>query len=101
MASTPVKHPEPDPHCSPREEYDERWARWMREEFGRKRWILSWQRLGEGRGWLARLSCPEHPETVEVDGQSRCHAIGRAHRALEAILIPARREAQRKPLGRS
>ena len=94
-------HPEPPADRSPREEYDERWARWMREEFGRKRWLLSWHRLGDGRGWLARLSCPEHPETVEVEGQSRCHAIGRAHRALEAILIPARREAQRKSPGRA
>ena len=89
-----------DPRRTPREEYDERWARWMREEFGRKLWLLSWQPLEHGRGWLARLSCPDLPETVETEGQSRCHAIGRAHRALEALLIPARREARRKPLER-
>ena len=77
-----------------REEYDERWARWMREEFGRKKWILSWHSLGGGSGWRARLSCPEHPETVEADGHSRCVAIGRAHRVLEAILIPLRRKAR-------
>lgn len=72
-----------------REEHDERWARLMREEFGRRRWILSWQRREGADGWIARLSCPRLAETIEREGNSRCHAIGRANRALVAAIKEA------------
>ncbi len=78
------------PQRPSRDEHDERWARWMRDEFGRKQWLLSWYRLDDAQGWLARLSCPELPDTLEADGRTRCLAIGRAHRALEAQLIAHR-----------
>ncbi len=75
-----------------RDDHDERWARLMRDEFGRRRWLLSWQRDDAGEGWVARLSCPQLPETVERQGRSRCHAIGRANRALTALLQAVGRE---------
>ena len=78
------------PQRPTRDEHDERWARWMREEFGQKKWLVSWLRLDDGRGWLARLSCPEVADTLEADGRTRCLAIGRAHRALEAQLAALR-----------
>jgi len=69
-----------------RDDHDERWARLMRDEFGRRKWLLSWHRDEVADAWLARLSCPQLPETVERHGRSRCHAIGRANRALSAML---------------
>ena len=84
----------PTPIRTSRDEHDEQWARWMREELGRKRWLLSWHALDDA-SWLARLSSPDWPETVEMIGLSRCHAIGQAHRALELILASANRLARR------
>jgi hypothetical protein len=64
---------------------DELRARLLREVFGRRRWLLSWQRLGRRR-WLARLSCPDLAETVEAIGWTRCRAIASAERSLRAAL---------------
>ena len=75
-----------------RDEHDERWARLMRDEFGRRRWLLSWQPHGAGETWIARLSCPQLPETIEREGRSRCHAIGRANRAMAVALQEASRD---------
>ncbi len=64
---------------------DERRARQLRNRFGRQRRLLSWQRLGPER-WLARLSGPEHPETIEALGSTRLEAIA----AAELVLGDAR-----------
>jgi hypothetical protein len=64
---------------------DERRARRLREELGRRRWLVSWQRDPDGR-WRARLSGPETPRTVERTARTRSRAIERAARAMGRIL---------------
>ncbi len=78
-----------------RDRIDERRAIRRRDRFGRRRWLLSWGRAdapdsgATGRGpWLARLSCPELPLTVERRGRSLRQAIGRAEAALTFLLSP-------------
>ncbi len=66
-------------------ERDELRARNLREEFGRRSWLVSWNQLEQGL-WLARLSCPEVPVTVERKGRTRCEAVQRASGALTLIL---------------
>lgn len=63
---------------------DERMARRKRRKFGRKGWLLSWSTDPEGR-WLARLSGPRFPRTVERTAKSRLQAIGRSARALTRL----------------
>ncbi|RUL85733.1 hypothetical protein [Tautonia sociabilis] len=60
---------------------DARRADRLRRSLGRMRWLISWERRGDGR-WVARLSCPELPETVARCGRSRCEAARRAARVL-------------------
>ncbi len=57
----------------------------MRTEYGRVKWLLSWYPQ-EDDFWLARLSCPNYPETVEALGQSRCLAIDSATRHMLDML---------------
>jgi hypothetical protein len=65
---------------------DEARARRLRVELGRCRWLVSWSRL-DGGWWMARLSCPEVPPTIERIGSSRCRAIGRARTALGRLVV--------------
>jgi hypothetical protein len=67
--------------------WDDREARLLRAELGGHRWLVSWTRRDDGR-WLARVSCPSLPTTVERDGRSRCRAIRRAEAALHRLLGP-------------
>ena len=64
-------------------------ARRMRADLGARRWLLSWsQDLASTRyPWLARVSCPELPLTIERRGRSRIGASVRAQRALERLLL--------------
>jgi hypothetical protein len=59
------------------DEVDEERARRIRHQLGQLRWIVSWSRTDEGP-WLARLSGPGHPETIERSGRTRVHAIEQA-----------------------
>ncbi len=63
---------------------DERLARRRRESFGRRHWLLSWQRESDGR-WKARLSGPETVHTVERTATTRSRAIDRSARALTRL----------------
>jgi hypothetical protein len=67
------------------DEYDERFARRRRQRYGLRGWLVSWYRQPGGR-WLARLSCPDQPDTVERLGRTRCEAINRADAALRHVL---------------
>lgn len=71
-----------------RDHRDERHARRIRADLGRDRQLVSW--LPSGRGWMARLSCPEVSETVEAHGPTRRAAIARA-----AERLRRRRDAAR------
>jgi hypothetical protein len=64
---------------------DERRARRLRFQLGRRRWLVSWQRRSDGR-WLARLSCPSLVFTLERSGKTRTAAIAHAMRTLDVIL---------------
>ena len=68
---------------------DEGRARRIRERYGRRGMLLSWQRDASER-WLARLSSPEHPRTIELTGPTRIGAIARASRSLARRLAPDR-----------
>jgi hypothetical protein len=77
---------EPDaPKTAANDDYadllDEHRAGRFRESLGRRGLILSWvgPHAGSANPWLARLSGPELPLTVERRGRSRCEAIRRAH----------------------
>lgn len=75
-------------------ERDEQKAREMRERLGRgSRWLVSWEACGKNR-WLARVSCPDHPETIERVGTSRIAAIWQAVKDLVDV-IEAERKARR------
>lgn len=64
-----------------RDRRDDRRARRRRDELGRRRWLVSWQSRRDG-WWVARVSCPQDPETVERAGATRLDAIESAERAL-------------------
>jgi hypothetical protein len=67
------------------DEIDEERAKHLRIAFGQKRWLLSWSRADSGL-WAARLSAPDHPETVEREGRTRLDAIERAEITLRQAL---------------
>jgi hypothetical protein len=69
-----------------RDELDAEVARRYRKSLGKKFWIVSWAESGDGL-WLARLSGPEYPDTVERTGRSRSEAIASAARALRAAIV--------------
>lgn len=76
---------------------DERIARRRREEFGRRGWLLSWQREPDGR-WKARLSGPEAVHTIERTATTRSRAIARSARAMTRLRsIRARLGARTTP----
>jgi hypothetical protein len=58
---------------------DEQRAKKLRHEFGQRLWILSWHPSEQGT-WLARLSGPGCPETIERTGRTRAEAISGALR---------------------
>jgi hypothetical protein len=64
---------------------DARFAGRLREDYGARGWLISWERRGDAR-WVARLSCPAFPETVTRRGRTRCHAARRAEQALRLLL---------------
>jgi hypothetical protein len=63
------------------DEIDDERARRLRTDLGGRRWIVSWARTDDGT-WLARVSGPGHPETIERNGLTRVHAIELAVDAL-------------------
>ncbi len=68
---------------------DERRALRLRDNFGRRRWLVSWHLQPESPGtrrWLARLSCPSLVFTLERTGKTRTEAIESAARALVQLL---------------
>jgi hypothetical protein len=67
------------------EEIDEERARRLRQAYGQRHWLVSWQPAGDG-SWLARLSGPGVLETVERTGRSRLAAIEEAALAFRAEL---------------
>lgn len=64
---------------------DDRRARRLRWDYGHRGWLVSWRCVG-GERWLARLSCPERPETIEGDGRTRIEAIRHADAGLRRML---------------
>lgn len=64
---------------------DDRRARRLRWDYGHRGWLVSWREAGDQR-WLARLSCPERPETIERGGRTRIEAIRQADDALRRAL---------------
>jgi hypothetical protein len=56
------------------DEVDEERARRVRHQLGQRRWLVSWSQIDGGK-WLARLSGPGRPETIERSGRTRVHAI--------------------------
>lgn len=67
---------------------DERLAMIRREQIGPYGWLVSWSHCRNGR-WMARLSCPQWPATIERGGPTRREAIRRAESALRRLLIKA------------
>jgi hypothetical protein len=68
---------------------DERRALRLRNSFGQRRWLVSWQWQPEDQGtgrWRARLSCPDLVFTLERMGKTRTEAIESAARALVQLL---------------
>ena len=59
------------------DDIDEARAKKLRHEFGQKLWILSWY-PSDKNSWLARLSGPGCPETIEQTGRTRSEAIADA-----------------------
>lgn len=66
---------------------DEEHARFRRAVLGRRQWLVSWEERGDGR-WLARVSCPQLPMTIERSGNTRCEAIRFATEFLEDLVPP-------------
>jgi hypothetical protein len=64
--------------------WDIRRAVSRRDRLGRRRWLVNWQRRPDG-WWLARVSCPRVPITIERAGPTRCQAIRRAAEALALL----------------
>ncbi len=81
---------------SPFREYldrrDQKKARALQARLGPSGWLVSWHRVDgpeiRGEPWLARVSCPEWPRTVERHGSCRARAVHEALAALEAIVGP-------------
>jgi hypothetical protein len=69
---------------------DERRALRLRNRFGQRRWLVSWQWHPEAQGssgrWQARLSCPSLVFTLERMGKTRTEAIEAAARSLAQLL---------------
>ena len=65
---------------------DERRARKLRLEFGRRLRILSWQRVRSGT-WQARLSGPGLDHTLERIGSTRVRAARAASEAMDHLFV--------------
>ena len=65
---------------------DERRARKLRLEYGRRLRILSWQRMRCGT-WQARLSGPGLDRTVERIGSTRVRAAKAASEAMDHLFV--------------
>lgn len=65
--------------------HDEAEAVRVREDLGRRGRLVSWRRRRDGR-WLARVSDPEFPGTIERSGRTRCEAIRLAASYLAGLL---------------
>jgi hypothetical protein len=74
---------------------DERRARRLRDEFGRRLWLLSWHQQPDRR-WRARLSGPGLVCTIERSARTRRRAIGRTARAMSRIMA---HQARTEPAG--
>jgi hypothetical protein len=69
--------------------FDEAAARRLRRRLGRDGQLVSWQRRpGHGGDWVARLSGPALPLTVERRGRTRRQAIRRAGQAWAFLVTP-------------
>jgi hypothetical protein len=69
------------PYCTLRDRWDDLRAIRRRADLARRRWLVSWHRRGDG-SWLARVSSPDLPVTIERASSTRCRAIDRAARYL-------------------
>ena len=69
------------------DELDEDRAKGLREVYGLSRWVLSW--MVEGGAWMARISGPGYPDTIERTGRTRVAAIKKAAAALKEVLSKA------------
>ncbi len=58
----------------------------MRTEYGRVGWLVSWSFDHDLQMWIARLSCPNHEDTVEGMSDTICGSIDSATRGLLKIL---------------
>jgi hypothetical protein len=56
---------------------DEKQAIKLRADFGRIRWLLSWESEDDVT-WIARISAPGAPRTIIRHGKTRVEAIERA-----------------------
>jgi len=65
---------------------DEGRARRLRVRLGKRLWLVSWNRHGDGL-WRARLSCPSLVSTLERTATSRAQAIEHAVHALSRLLL--------------
>jgi hypothetical protein len=67
------------------DEIDEERARQLRNDLGRRHWLVSWM-LDDDGTWMARVSGPGYPDTVERTGRTRVEAIERATSALRELM---------------
>lgn len=74
----------PWPWRAVRDQWDDHWAVRRRAVLARRRWLVSWTRREDG-SWLARVSAPELPVTIERAGKSRRLAIQRATKYLAEL----------------
>ena len=65
---------------------DERLACMLREEYGRRRRLLSWTKDPDGL-WRARISGPGVERTLERTGRTRTQAAEAAALAMDRLLI--------------
>ena len=82
------------------DDLDERRARGLRADLGRRRCLVSWHHVPEG-GWRARLSGPGLVVTIERSARRRSRAIARATQAMDRILahhaIPTPKRREKHP----
>jgi hypothetical protein len=65
---------------------DEYRAKYLRSDYGKVRWILSWHPQHDDGPWVARLSIPGYEPTIQAYGSTRCGAIDMATRVALAVI---------------
>ncbi len=72
------------PWWAVRDRWDDQWAKRRRADLAHRRWLVSWQRRDDGQ-WLARVSSPDLPVTIERARSTRCRAIEAAVKYLAEL----------------